>query len=306
MDFRQSEPFAKYLAASGWKTAHLSDGTYVYIFNLPLLGAILRIPRTKPPIKFAEIDLIASQLKAILIKLEPDAKSNDLTLAHQLKQYGYQFDNWSIEPTNTLIVDLKKSEQHLFQNIRSKWQKYIRMSQKSGVKIIQSDDIDTFLKIWQENAALKGYHIERPFKTKIMWEEFNKIGAAKLLLADVNKESVAAASLIIRGNQAHLWHLASKLKFASLHPVRLLIWQSILLAKSLNCGEFDFEGIKDPRLPYTEKLQPTFFKQGFGGFERTYIGSFVKYFKPIHSLPFILTGKFMPQLFRTYYKKFYG
>lgn len=306
MDFRQSGQFAKYLESSGWKTANLSDGTYVYIFKIPLMGSIIRIPRPTLPINFSEINRMAKKYDAILIKLEPDAESSDTKLKKLLLNHGFIFDNWSIEPTNTLIINLIKPEQSLFKTIRSKWQKYIRHAQKSGVKIAPSENIDDFIRIWQQNAFNKGFLIENPSKTKVMWEEFSKIKTAKLLFATINGELVAATFLIIWQKKAHLWHLASKLKFASLHPVRLLIWQSILLAKSLDCREFDFEGIKDPRLPYTEKLQPTFFKQGFGGSERQYIGSFVKYLKPISALPFILTGRFMPQIFRAIYKRFYG
>ena len=306
MDFRQFKQFSKYLESSGWKTARLSDGTYVYIFNLPILGTILRIPRPKPPIKFDEIDMIAKRNKALLIKLEPDTPSSDQNLTNKLKQNGYIFDNWSIEPTNTLIINLKQPEQSLFKNIRSKWQKYIRLSQKKGVEITPSDDIDEFIRIWQENAQSKGYIIENPSKTRAIWHQFRQAEAAELLFASKSNEKVAGIFLIFSTHRTHLWHMAYDGRYEKLHPMRLLIWKSILYAKSLRFEEFDFEGIKDPRLPYTEKLQPTFFKQGFGGFEKQYIGSFVKYLKPLHSLPFIIMGKFKPDIFRGLFKKFYG
>src|SRR3989344_8737597 len=139
MDFRQSQPFAKYLEASGWKTVNLSDGTYVYIFNFPLLGAFLRIPRPKLPLHFSEIDQLAKKYHAFAIKIEPDTESSDNILKEHFLQKGYRLDSWSIEPANTLVVDLKLSEDRLLKDLKPKWRQYVKFAEKHGIIIQKSE-----------------------------------------------------------------------------------------------------------------------------------------------------------------------
>jgi len=306
MDFRQSEAFATYLEASGWKTVRLAGGTFVYIFRLPILGNILRIPRPKAPVAFSDIDRVAQEAGAVLVKIEPDAQIGDLQLSQELKKNGYIFDQWTIEPTKTTIVNLKQSEDQLFWHLRPKWRQYIRLAKKHGVSVRESDRIDQFIDIWHENARQKGYTIERPQKTIAFWKEFKKRNAAKLFFASIDTMAVAGVLIVVWQGSAHLWHMAYNGTHEKLHPVRLVVWESLLRAKAMGLWAYDFEGILDERLPYTQNVQPTLFKRGFGGFEKSYIGSFVKYQSPFRSLPFVLLGKIHPELIRILYKKMYG
>lgn len=306
MDFRQSKPFAKYLQTSGWQVDQLSDGTYLYIFRLPILGALVRIPRPKPPINFQEIAKFAKKYDATLIKLEPDAPATDSKLVYSLNKNGFVWDNWSIEPIKTLIINLTISQDELFLDLKPKWRQYVRYAQKNNVQIIKSDDIDTFTKLWQDNALRKGHLVENPQKTKSLWRQFQKEKRTHLIFAKVNNQPIAASFLIFWGKSCHLWHLAYNGNNPNLRPLYLLVWESILCAKQKGAKEFDFEGIEDERLPYAKKLQPTFFKKGFGGFEREYIGSYVKILKPIYTIPYMLISKVKPEAFRLFFKKYYG
>lgn len=302
MDFRQSKAFANYLQTSGWQVDQLSDGTYLYIFRLPILGAVVRIPRIKPPINFKEIDQVAKIHGAILIKIEPDALATELKLAQELKRNGYTFDSWSIEPTNTLIINLTLPQDELFKSFKPKWRQYIRFAQKNNLQVIELDDIDTFTKLWQDNALRKGHLVENPYQTKALWNQFHKRGKAALLFALVQNQPAAAALLILWGKTCHFWHLAYNGNNPNLRPLYLLVWQSIIFAKSQNLKEFDFEGVEDPRLPYTSKFQPTFFKKGFGGSEKLLIGSYVKYYHLVTGSFIKIITKLKPDLPRMIYR----
>lgn len=304
-DFRQSAPFSKYLASSGWKTDRLSDGTYVYVFHLPLLGSVIRIPRPKSGLPLEELNPLAKKHQAVLIKLEPDTTS-DAKLIHQLNKNGFRFDSWSIEPTKTLIINLAQSENKLFADLKPKWRQYVRFAQKNGVAIQKSEDINTFVNLWQQNAKRKKFAIEKSAATKVLWQEFKAKKSADLLFAKVDGQPIAASFLIFSDKTCHFWHMAYNGKYENLRPLYLLVWKSILFAKSKGCQEFDFEGIEDPRLPYTRKFQPTFFKKGFGGLEKPFLGSYIKITNPVYLLPYHLVGKLKPDFFRWFYKKFYG
>lgn len=301
-DFRQTKAFAKYLEASGWKTTNLSDGTYAYIFNLPLFGAFLRIPRPKIPIIFSEIDKLAIKYHAFAIKLEPDVDSSDLTVAHQLKQHGYKFDHWSIEPTSTLIIDLSLDEDKIFSAFHPKWRQNIRFAIKNSVEVKQTDDINTLIRHWQQNAKIKGYLIEKPTQTRVFWSEFKKQNQAFILTAVCNSEAVASALLIFWNKTCHLWHLGYSSKYPNLKPLYLLIWESILFAKEKGMDSFDFEGIEDSRYPYSKKTQATYFKKGFGGKEKEYPGSFIKFYNPLYKLAYQIVSRVNPAIFRLFFK----
>ena len=299
-DFRQSIPFTKYLEFTG-RTIKKVGNTHVLILKLPF-GSIIGIPRPKPPIKFLEIDKLAKKEKAILVKIEPSALSTNADLEQELKNHGYQWDSWAVEPTKTIVVDLTLPKSKLFSDLSHGWRRDVRIAQKNNVQVLQSKDINAFNKIWQDNAKRKSFPTETPQATTIMWQEFKKKKASNLLFAKVKNEIVAASLIILWDKTAHLWHLAYSGKYQKLRPLYLLVWESLLLAKSKGLKEFDFEGIYDSRLPYSKKIMPTIFKRGFGGSEKTYLGSYVKFYKPPYSLPYKIMTKIRPEIIYSLYR----
>lgn len=306
MDFRQSQPFAEYLKASGWKTEKTKNGTYVYIFHIPILGNLLRIPRPKLPIAFAEIDKIAKKNDAILIKIEPDSPSEDIKLLLELKQNGFILDRWSIEPTKTFVVDLQKSKEQLLKNMRKTWRWNIQKAKKSHIVVKESSDFNTFSELWQQNSKRKKFITEHSTSVKKLWTEFNRLKKSYLFFAYVDKKPVGAVFLIGWNKTIHLWHVAYNGSYKEKQPMYLLIWEALLYSKKRGYKKFDFEGISDSRLSYTKKLQPDYFKTGFGGEKKEYIGSFVKYIKISNSIPIRIISFIKPVFFRNIYKKIYG
>jgi lipid II:glycine glycyltransferase (peptidoglycan interpeptide bridge formation enzyme) len=61
--------------------------------------------------------------------------------------------------------------------------------------------------------------------------------------------------------------------------LNLVLWEGMKAGKQKGCLWFDFDGIFDDRYPGQKEWEGfTRFKKGFGGVERTYIGSFTKWF----------------------------
>jgi lipid II:glycine glycyltransferase (peptidoglycan interpeptide bridge formation enzyme) len=302
MDFRQSEPFAAYLNSQGWEKLNLKDGTNIFAYPVPFLGNIIRVPRPRTSIDIEELLKVSRKLNAILIKIEPDVLSSDKNLQENLKKNGFVKDKWSIEPTRTLFIDLKKSKDQIFSGIKPKWRQYIRLSEKSEVFINESDDINSFIRLWSKNASRKGYFIESSNQTGVLYKNLKNVKKVKTLFAFVDNQPVAAAFLIFWGETCYLWHLAYTGQSKNLRPLYLLVWESIMLAKQNRLKFFDFDGIGDERYPYSLKVQPTFFKKGFGGQEKEYTGSYVFYIKKYHSLPYIMVGLLNPIIFRFFIK----
>lgn len=306
MDFRQSSFWASYLAASGWKTSRLPEGALFAIRSFPILGTALRIGRPENPIPFESIETYARATGCSFIKLEPDATNEDVQLRKQLAHWGYQKDSWSIEPTRTQVIDLTKPIDVLFKDCKPKWRQYIRLAQNLGITVEESADINTFTELWAKNARRKRHLVESRQRLISLWNAARQKKQAALLFAKVGDRVVAGSFLLFQNGSCHLWHNAYDGSYESSRPLYLLVWRALEFAKIKGAKTFDLEGIEDPELPYTKYLQPTFFKHGFGGEPKQYIGSFVKYYLPIASLPFRLFGRIHPGMFRFIYKLIYG
>lgn len=291
-DFRQSIAFARYLEAGGFLTDKLSDGTNIFIYKLPYIGLVIRIPRPYK-IDLKLVDKECFKYKPVFIKIEPDARYDSKILEDEFSKNGYKKDNFSIEPEKTLVINLKRGEKTLFLNLKPKWRQYIRKAQKNGVRILPSDDIDQFIKLWQKNAMRKNYLIESPKQTKIFWQGLKKDRKVKILTAFVENQDVGGSFLVFENNRCSLWHLAYSGEGTDLKVLYLLVWQSILLAKKSGALEFDFEG----------ERHASFFKKGFGAVEKKYIGSFIKFTNPLLAMLYILVRNLNPHIFRLFLKE---
>lgn len=303
MDFRQSKQFAGYLEFCGWEKVTLKNKSFIFVRKVPFLGSIVRIPRISEPVPFEEIEKTAGKYQAFLIKIEPDAKPAQ-EIFSKLKSKGYTKDAWSIEPTKTQIINLKQPMDKIFSGLKPKWRQYVRFAQKSGIKITKSNDVDSFIAVWQKNAQRKQRFVETSEQTKKFFEKTRKNNS--LLFAEYNDQIIASAFLIFWKNTCVLLHLGYTGEYENFRPLYLLVWEAIQLAKKKGMHYFDFDGISDTRYPYSKSTQPTFFKQGFGGFEKEYAGSFVKYLKIAQSIPYMIISNINPGIFRRFVKKSYG
>lgn len=302
MDFRQTRAWSSYMSSCGWKRVKFTKTSFGYIYHVPLMGSVIRIPRIALPIPFTAIDRMATQTSATLVKLEPDAPTDNAHLRNDLARHGYHADHWSIEPTATRIIDLTHTETLLFDTCKPKWRQYIRYGKRHGVTVTQSDDIETFSRLWHQNSRRKKFRIESHSQLTTLWHAFRKERSAHLLVAEVGAVPVAGALLLGNGTTMTLYHLAYSGLSQTYRPLYRLVWESILSAKQKGYRLFDFDGIADTRFPYTDALQPTFFKHGFGGTERFFIGSFVKYYRPVLSLPYRAISLLKPEVFFPLYR----
>lgn len=299
MDLRQSSAFRKYLEYCGWNLQRLKDGSFIFFYKITLIGTVLRIPRVEK-INLWEISKIIKKYEPIFVKIEPIDPNKKLV--KKLKSQGFRQDLWSIEPTKTLIIDLNLKKDQIFSAFKPKWRQNIRFAAKNGVSVKHEDDITTFINIWQQNAKNKGRLIEKPEQTRVFWEEFKKQNKAFILTAFFKGETIASALLIFWKETCHLWHLGYTGKHPQLKSLYLLVWESILFAKSKGMKNFDFEGIEDPRYSYSKKTHASYFKKGFGGKEKEYPGSFIKFYNPTASLIYQIVSRINPGLFRLFFK----
>ena len=289
MDVRQSKFWQVYLEKLGWKKFSIGKNS-AYVRKIPF-GAIVKIPRVDQTIGFKEIDDLAVAEKAFLVKMEPNIVSEDKKFIQTLLANGYTGDNWSLQPTKTIQVDLEVSEETLLKNMEKDTRYSVHRSERESVVVEKSEDIDVFLKLHKETSKRQNFWVSTE-DSKSLWNSLPKENRS-ILFAKKGPEVLAGAFLIFYDSIAYYYEAGSTKKGRRLLAPYVVVWESLKLAKEKNCKRFDFEGVVDPRIKATKKWEGfTHFKKGFGGNEVMYLGSFVKYYNPIVKLVFSLNKFF--------------
>ncbi|HRY52256.1 MAG TPA: peptidoglycan bridge formation glycyltransferase FemA/FemB family protein [Candidatus Portnoybacteria bacterium] len=205
---------------------------------------------------------------------------------NKLKKEGFQQLPYDIEPAQTLILDIAKTEDELLAQMHEKWRYNIRLAERKGVQIKNFSSTDSdFEKYFDEFYQLvdKGTserkeikHHDKEYYKKQLEIKGEKI-EFKLFVAEYENKVIAANIVVIFGSRSTYLHGATSSEHREVMAPHLLQWEQIKYAKAQSCSEYDFWGIyneytKDKRGKSWEGF--TRFKRGFGGREVNYVGYF--------------------------------
>lgn len=271
-DLRQSKGFAHFMERLGWGATWIGE-TLVLSKKVPLVGTLMRVQRPSLPLPLEELEQLARDKKAAIVKIEP----NLLVDGGNPQVLGdFRKDRSPILPTRTIWIDLTVSEETLFANLEKDTRNLVRRAEKESVAIVESKDLKTFYSIWARNARAKKFFV--PFE-----KELNALWAAiperHLLIAKFKGQAVAAALLL--GFEGVLYYslAGSSDEGRQVHAPYLLLWQVISRGKRWGYERLDLEGITDPKVGRTKSWSGfSHFKRGFGGVEVEFAGSFSRYY----------------------------
>lgn len=191
-----------------------------------------------------------------------------------------------VQPSKTLILDLKKDGEGLLGEMHQKTRYNIRLAEKKGVEIIGAtlETVDElFGAFWQlmetttERDNFRSH--DREYYRKMLDVPF-----VKLYLAKFEDKILAGAIVSFFGDTATYIHGASSNEMRNLMAPYLLQWEMIKDAQGRGCAYYDFYGIDENKWPGVTR-----FKKGFGGREIHYGGTFDFIFRqPCYSLYFFL------------------
>lgn len=222
---------------------------------------------------FDEFLKVASDLckkeNAIFFKMEPLLKSE----LHRkyLAETDLKKSNKEIQPSETVILDLQKSEEELLSEMKSKTRYNINLAQKHRVEIVKSQDSVQFDKFWdlmEETAKRDKFSAHSKEYYKKILETKGENFKNEIYLAIWDGNVLATAIVNFFNGRATYLHGASSSENRNVMAPYLLHWEIIKDAKNAGFREYDFWGIS--------KKWPgvTRFKQGFGGAEKKYLGAF--------------------------------
>lgn len=185
------------------------------------------------------------------------------------------------QPSNTLLIDLRKSQEELRLEMHQKTRYNINLAQKKGVVVEKSDDIEKFLFLIRQTSKRGKFvsHSEEYYR-KILE---TSAGNACLWIARHNDNILAANIVMAFGDTVTYTHGASSDEFRNFMAPHLLQWEQIKWAKENNYDFYDFWGIsEDKNSPWAGFTR---FKKGFGGSTKTMPGTFDLVFdKNVYSL----------------------
>ncbi|MFH1522904.1 MAG: peptidoglycan bridge formation glycyltransferase FemA/FemB family protein [Patescibacteria group bacterium] len=248
-------------AATLVKTPLLAGKSYFYCPRGPVVIADFRLPIAD--FLFDEIKKIARDEKVIFLRFESQSQIENLK--------SKIVKTIDVQPSKTLILDLSKSEDELLKNMHQKTRYNIRLAEKKGVKIVETQNIaskfEEFWKLMEQTVKRDNFRLHSKAYYKKMLEVDKKY--VKLVVAQYNNKIIAGNIVTLFGNTVTYLHGASSDEYRNVMAPFLLQWHSIKLAKSLGYKYYDFYGIDEKKWPGVTR-----FKNGFGGESKEYPGAF--------------------------------
>ncbi len=179
----------------------------------------------------------------------------------------------SIQPANTLLLDLNKSEEELLAEMHQKTRYNIRLAKKKGVKVEKMEDkskaMDIFSKLIKETSVRDKF---TPHSDDYYQKMLKALGQNVNLWVAKYEDKILAANIVVSfGDTVTYLHGASANEHRNLMAPHLLQWEQIKWAKENNFKIYDFWGISDSDSRWAGFTR---FKKGFGGYEKNLPGTF--------------------------------
>jgi len=240
----------------------ISFKTYLYIPYGPVFNKNVSSEQKHKIFDFflIKIQNLLQKEKPVFLRIEP------LNNLPSQSKFHFQKLLKRIQPQKTLILDLEKTKDEIFNDFNKKTRYNIRLAQKKEVKIkILSDYSDAFYRLMEKTKKRQGFRSHSEIYYKKILRIDSKDFKTNLFLAEYKNNIITASIIFFFGKRAVSLHMASDYNYRALKAPDFLHWKKILFAKEKGYKEYDFWGIDEKKWPGI-----TYFKKGFGGKEIEY------------------------------------
>ncbi|MGZ9164613.1 MAG: lipid II:glycine glycyltransferase FemX [Anaerolineales bacterium] len=230
-----------------------------------------------------DLQSFAKKQGAIFLKMDPDvvlgrgvpAGEDDVVdnggqaVMSELKQRGWRSSSDQIQFRNTVLINLKPSEEEMLARMKQKTRYNIRLAEKKGVvvRIGTPRDLPMLYKMYAETSVRDGFVIRDEGYYQTVWQTFmsSKEPTCEPLIAEVNGESVAAIFVFYFVGSAYYVYGMSHSSHREKMPTYLLQWEAMKRAKAKGCSLYDLWGAPDV-FDESDSMWGVYrFKEGFGG-----------------------------------------
>jgi lipid II:glycine glycyltransferase (peptidoglycan interpeptide bridge formation enzyme) len=176
-----------------------------------------------------------------------------------------------IQPPDTVVIDLKPSEDDLLAAMKSKWRYNVRLADKKGVAVrrLDAEGLDAFYGLYEETSkrdriAIHGRDYYAALFAHAAEYRFGK-QELRLYVAEHADRPIAAIITLFRGEEATYLYGASSDSGRNLMPAYALQWRAMRDAREAGCTRYDLFGIP-PQEDASHPMAGLYrFKTGFGG-----------------------------------------
>jgi lipid II:glycine glycyltransferase (peptidoglycan interpeptide bridge formation enzyme) len=238
-----------------------------------------------------DLQNFAKKHGAIFLKMDPDvvlgtgipSSENDVidnagqSVMSELKRRGWRYSSDQIQFKNTVLIDLKPSEEELLARMKQKTRYNIRLAEKKDVtlRIGTPRDLSTLYKMYAETSVRDGFVIRDEEYYKTVWQIFMTISNSPVsslqspltepLIAEVNNEPVAAIFVFYFAGRAYYVYGMSRNVHREKMPAYLLQWEAMRHAKAKGCSMYDLWGAPEV-FDESDSMWGVYrFKEGLGG-----------------------------------------
>lgn len=290
----------------GWEAARVSlqengqitAGAQILFHDLPLrLGKLAYIPFGiyAPPHQQAELwDAIhqtAREQGARFLKWEAGIFQPNET-APDFKSLGFQISPQTIQPPNTVVIDISPDEETILSRMNQGTRRKIRQGDKKGVVYYRgaSGDIPTFSAIMNTTGSRNAFGVHSEAYYQQAFDLFAPNDDVALFMAQHEGDVLAGIMVFAVGDGAWYLYGASSNTKRNLMATYGVQWQAIQWAKSKGCTYYDLWGIPDADESTLEAEFETRndglwgvygFKRGWGGQVMRSVGAWDKVYNPL-------------------------
>jgi peptidoglycan pentaglycine glycine transferase (the first glycine) len=248
-----------------WGVMYVPKGPALDYGNVELLVAVL-----------SELERLATERRAVFLKIDPDVPDEGTDVKRLLEARGWRASPEQIQFRNTLLIDLRQSEDELLSAMKSKWRYNIRLSERRGVEVFLGGigGLPLFYEMYRTTSRRDGFVIRPLSYYADAWGTFIEEGLAQVFLARYETETLAGLIVFHFGDKAWYMYGASTDRHRNLMPNHLLQWEAMRWARDQGYAFYDMWGapeVLDEKDPMWGVYR---FKEGFGGHFTSYLGAY--------------------------------
>lgn len=267
---RTLDRYSAFLHSDAWANHEHATRDVAGLFvpkPLPLGGQYYQVSRA---LITEEWQLPDFTRKAWWIRLQPDSTES----AAQLEKLGLKLKKVaSVQPHQTLVLDLKQDEETLLAAMKSKHRYNIRLAQKQGVTIefVTENLMNSFERFWrllEDTAERQTFRTHARSHYESLVRELEQAGMVFFVFARFEDRDIATGMIINYQGVGTYLHGGSSYADRQLMAPHLMHWETIRHLKSIGSDAYDFWGtnaVDGEPIPNHSSAGTTRFKLGFGG-----------------------------------------
>jgi len=232
---------------------------------------------------FNDLQSFAKKQGAIFLKLDPDVvlgtgipkseedvpENNGQVVMSELQRRGWGYSSDQIQFKNTVLIDLKPTEEELLARMKQKTRYNIRLAEKksAALRVGILDDLPMLYKMYAETSVRDGFVIRDEGYYKTVWSLFMKSNepTCEPIIAEVNDEPIAAIFVFYFAGRAYYVYGMSRSVHREKMPTYLLQWEAMKRAKAKGCTVYDLWGAPEV-FDESDSMWGVYrFKEGLGG-----------------------------------------